>query len=324
MKTKIFTIIAICAVSLISTLRAAENGAGHYITGLYNDFSGPPATAPGFYFANYFLDYHDGTANVNKELPIGGVLAGGVTANMQVTAPIVMYAFPVILDSVILSTGIGIPIVWARVEVSATFDLTRLQISGAKSQSAFGLGDIQILPIMAAWTNGDFKLGGIMNVWAPTGRYEAGQLANPGLGYWTFTPMVMFSWLSTKIGTEFTIFGGVDFNTENQTTDYRSGDIGHLDATLAQHLPLFGGVIGVGGSASYIQQFTGDSGSGARLGSFKLQSVSVGPTVSYVHPIGKTTLIVDCTWLPQVQTQNTTKAVISGPKSRWHFNDGRK
>ena len=307
MKVKILIIISLCVVPLAFTLRAEEWGQGHYISGLFNDFSGMPPTAPGYYFGNYFLDYRDGTVNANKELPIGGVLAAGVTANMQVNAPLAIYAYPLCLGDVTLSSGIGLPIVWADVEATATFSRARVQLTGAKSQSAFGFGDMQIMPIMAGWTNGDFKLGGIMNVWAPTGGYEAGRLANTGLGYWTFTPMVAFSWLSTKIGTEFTIFSGVDFNTENHATDYRSGDVFHVDATLAQHLPLFGGIIGAGVAASYLQQFTGDSGSGAKLGDFKAQYVTVGPTVSYVHPIGKCTLVASASWLPQVHTENTTK-----------------
>jgi hypothetical protein len=38
--------------------------------------------------------------------------------------------------------------------------------------------------------------------------------------------------------------------------------------TLAQHIPLGKGFIGVGANAFYLQQTTGDSGGGARLGSF--------------------------------------------------------
>jgi hypothetical protein len=119
--------------------------------------------------------------------------------------------------------------------------------------------------------------------------------------------MLTLGWLSTKIGTELSIFTAVDFNTENTQADYQSGDIFHVDATLAQHLPLAGGIIGVGATAFYLRQITGDSGSGARLGSFEAESYGVGPTISYVHPIGKSTLVVDASWLPQLHNQNTTK-----------------
>lgn len=76
---------------------------------------------------------------------------------------------------------------------------------------------------------------------------------------------------------------------------------------MAQHLPLFGGFAGAGAIAFYLKQITGDSGSAANLHSFEALSYGVVPTISYVHPIGKSTLIVDGSWLPQTYTQNTTK-----------------
>jgi hypothetical protein len=111
----------------------------------------------------------------------------------------------------------------------------------------------------------------------------------------------------SKIGTEFSAFAGVEFNTKNDAIDYQSGDIFHVDATLAQHLPLFGGFVGAGATAFYLKQISGDGGSGAKLGSSKAESYGVGPTVSYVHPIGKSTLVVDGSWLPQLHNDNTTK-----------------
>lgn len=291
---------------LTAKLLAEEGGTGHYAPGTYLDFCGVPPSSPGFYAGNYFVDYGNGEASASKRLPLGGDLAAGVTANVQADAPFILYAYPS-LGNITLSSGIFPSWMWEDIKVTASYDRNGVQISGAKEESVNGFGDIQVTPIQAAWTNGDFTVGGIFNVWAPTGDYESGQLANPGLGYWTFELMPAFSWFSTKIGTEFTIFPAIDFNTINNSTDYRSGDIFHVDATLAQHLPLFGGIIGAGASVSYLQQITGDSGSGARLGSFEAQSVSVGPTVSYVHKIGKSMLIVDGSWLPQVQTKNTTQ-----------------
>ena len=99
----------------------------------------------------------------------------------------------------------------------------------------------------------------------------------------------------------------MDFNTENTDVNYQSGDIWHVDGTVAQHLPLFGGLAGLGATAFYLKQITGDSGSGAILGSYEAESYGVGPTVSYMHPIGKSTLIVDASWLPQTHSVNTTK-----------------
>jgi hypothetical protein len=307
MKNKILYLITACALAFVSITRAEEGGMGHYVPGEYLDFCGMPPSEPGLYAANYFVDYGNGTIGAGKELPLGGDLAAGAKVNLNAEIPVALVAYPLNLPDIILSSGIGVPWVWAKVDVTAIYNRNQFQISGAKQQTASGVGDIQVMPIMGVWTNGDFKIGGMLNVWAPSGNYDAGQLANPGLGYWTMEPMLAFSWLSTKFGTEFTIFPAVDFNSMNNYTSYQSGDIFHVDATLAQHLPLLDGIIGAGVSVDYLDQITGDSGSGARLGDFEAQSVSVGPTVSYVHPLGKTTLIVDGSWLPQVHTVNTPK-----------------
>ena len=103
---------------------------------------------------------------------------------------------------------------------------------------------------------------------APTGDYQKGQLANPGKNHWMFDPLLGVSYLSHKTGTEFTMFGGFAISTINPDTDYRNGDVIHLEATLQQFLPLRKEtLLGSGANGFYYQQVTGDSGSGAVLGS---------------------------------------------------------
>jgi hypothetical protein len=77
-----------------------------------------------------------------------------------------------------------------------------------------------------------------------------------------------------------------------------TGDIFHIDFTLAQHLPLLGGVVGVGANGYWYKQFTGDRGSGAALGGFLAEQIGVGPVVSYIRKMGKTDLAIDVKWLP--------------------------
>lgn len=299
--------LATCLLAVSWSVRAAEGGSTAYTPGSYCDFTGMPPTQPGFYIGNYFLDYGNGESSATRRLPLGGILAAGVNINSQSESPYVIYAYPFSLYDITFSSGIAPSYVWMEVKATATFDRNGNPISGSTDQSASGMGDLELTPIMAAWTNGDFTVGGLFNVFAPTGDFSTGSLASPGLGYWTFEPMLAFSWFSSKFGTEFTVFTAVDFNTENTTTDYQSGDVFHVDATLAQHVPLFGGTAGAGASAFYLKQFTGDSGAGARLGSFETETVGVGPTVSYMRSIGKTELTIDGSWLPQLKAVNTTK-----------------
>lgn len=303
MKTKIILSLIISASFLTRSSFAEQNGSGHYVSGTFLDFSSTVPTKPGWAFGNFLIDYNDGTFNGSKGLPFGGQVALNVKVNMQAEVPVVMYAYPLDFLGGTMASGVAVPLVSVNVKANVT-DGSRLIY---KDQSTSGLGDIQLMPLMAGWTNGDCKYDFIMNVYAPTGDYDKNQLANAGLNYWTFTPMVAFSWLSSKIGTEFSLFTGVDFNTENTDVDYQSGNIFHVDSTLAQHLPLFGGIAGAGVSAFYLKQFTGDSGSGAKLGGFEAESYGVGPTISYVHKVGKSDLVFDAAWLPQLHTEKTTK-----------------
>jgi hypothetical protein len=100
---------------------------------------------------------------------------------------------------------------------------------------------------------------------------------------------------------------GYDINTENIETDYHSGQVFHIDATLAQHLPLGKGFVGIGLNAFYLQQTTVDSGSGARQGSFEEMTTGVGPVLSYAAQFGKTSFAAELKWLPQIDAQKTLK-----------------
>jgi hypothetical protein len=144
-------------------------------------------------------------------------------------------------------------------------------------------------------------------IYAPTGEFQKDRLANQGLGYWTFEPGVLISYLGQKNGFEFSTYIGYDINTENTETDYHSGQQFHVDATVAQHLPLGPGFIGIGANAFYLQQTTGDSSSGARLGSFEEMTAGIGPVLSYAGQIGKTSFAAEQKWLPQIDAQETLK-----------------
>jgi hypothetical protein len=73
---------------------------------------------------------------------------------------------------------------------------------------------------------------------------------------------------------------------------------------------LCGGFIGVGFNAFYYQQITGDSGSGARLGSFEGRTVGIGPVVSYATKVLNRDLVTEVKWLPELETEHRLKGDI--------------
>jgi len=306
-KTKVLLASLAGALAVASSVRAEHGGAGHYISGMFSDFSTTTPSAEGWSFLNFALVYDNARAGGERGLPFGGSIAANIKVQQYAEVPAVLYAPPFQLLGGQPSVGVALPYIW--VQVRALGDITTRQgdRSAGRTDWASGFGDMIILPFNLGWTNGDFKYGTAPLIDAPTGDYDKTKLANPGLGYWTFTPMAYVSWLSTKIGTEFSVFSGVDFNTKNDSADYQSGDIFHIDATVAQHLPLAGGFAGVGATAFYLKQFTGDSGGGAVLGAFEAESFGVGPVFSYARKFGNTAAVLDVSWLPQLHAENTTK-----------------
>ncbi len=304
MKQNICLASITCAMALAATCRAEQGGSAHYMPGetasFIDAFPGDPG---GLAVLDYFT-YYDANAPIRQQLPLGGFLTAGIDATVYANTIAAIYQTPWQVLGGGFAFGAAVPYVWLDVKAQAQ----RIRRDGSlgpvfnESDSANGIGDVTLIPFMLGWTNlaPDLKLDTRLSIYAPTGEYDQGQLANVGKNYWTFEPGIMASWLSSKIGTEVSLYTGVDFNTENTAANYTSGTSLHLDMTVAQHLPLLGGFIGVGANGFYYQQLSGDSGSGALLGSFKGMTTGVGPVLSYVRQVGKSQFMAELKWLPEL------------------------
>jgi hypothetical protein len=298
MKSKILFTFALTASLLSPVVRAEEAGSGHYLPGATASFIDALPGREAFAYVNAFT-YYNGSASGSRQLNLGGQVVANIDGTVYADTSILLYQTPWKILGGQYAAAVAIPYVWMEVEGNVQVG----PITGNRRDTANGIGDLQILPVMLGWTNGDLKFGTTFGLYAPTGDYERGQLANLGKNYWTFEPGVSVSWLSSKIGTEVSLFAGYEVSTKNDTTDYQSGEVFHLDATVAQHLPLFGGFVGVGANAFYYQQVSGDRGSGAKLGDFEGRTIGVGPVLSYTTKIGrnkKTDLVAELKWLPEL------------------------
>lgn len=306
MKSNLLLASITCSLALAAGTRAEEGGGAHYMPGgvasFIDAFPGKPgAIAPLGYFT-----YYDGSAAADQTLPLGGLLTAGLEATVYAGTAGVIYQVPWEVARGGVAFGAVVPYVSLEVEGRAQ----RIRPDGTlgpvfeASDSANGIGDMTLIPFILGWTNilPDLKVDTRLTIYAPTGEFEAGRLANVGKNYWTFEPGVMASWISSKFGTEVSLYTGVDFNTENGDTDYQSGTSLHLDGTLAQHLPLLGGIVGVGANGFYYVQITGDSGAGARLGDFRGHTAGVGPVLSYMRKVGRADLVTEIKWLPELDT----------------------
>jgi hypothetical protein len=306
MKQRILLSSITCALALATTARAEQAGSAHYMPGAAASFIDAfPGKPGGLAVLNYFT-YYDAGASANRPLPIGGFLAANVDATVYADTLAAIYQTPWNVLGGGYAFGVAVPYVWMEVKGQAQ----RINPDGSLGpvtsvrDTANGIGDLTLIPFMLGWTNiaPDLKVDARLSIYAPTGDYEQGRLANVGKNYWTFEPGLMASWLSSKIGTEVSLYAGVDFNTENEDMDYTSGTSLHLDLTVAQHLPLLGGFVGIGANGFYYEQLTGDSGADALLGDFKGMTCGIGPVLSYIRPLnqGKTQLLAEVKWLPEL------------------------
>lgn len=283
--------------------QAEEGGSGHYAPGASASFIDALPGKPGLAVANFF-SFYDASSEISR---VGGLVTAGLDATAYADTLVALYQTPLKLLGGYYAIGMAVPYVW--LEVKGEVQLTKPgvgTIKFTKRDTANGFGDITVYPFMLGWTGlgGDLKYDVRLGIYVPTGDYKNGDLANLGKNYWTFEPAGSVSYISRKIGLELSAFASVDFNTKNNDTEYRTGDQFHLDVTVAEHLPLFGGLIGVGANGFYYQQINGDSGSGAVLGDFKGRTSGIGPVLSYVTKVWKKDLVAEIKWLPEIHTKN--------------------
>jgi len=306
-KLKSMTLGALVSIAILVPLsaHAEEGGSGHYMPGGAASFIDTLPGKPGLAIANYFV-FYDASAGVSRQLPFGGLITAGLDATAYADTVMALYQTPLKLLGGYYAVAVAVPYVWMKVKGQVTGPLGNTITVRDKAN---GIGDITLYPFMLGWTglNGDLKYDVRLGIYAPTGDYDKGKLANVGKNYWTFEPAVSLSYISSKIGLELSAFAGMDFNTKNHKTDYRTGAQFHLDFTVAEHLPLFGGIIGIGANGFYYQQITGDSGSGAVLGDFKGRTVGIGPVLSFITKIWKKDLVAEVKWLPEIEVKNRLK-----------------
>jgi hypothetical protein len=285
--------------------RAEEGATGHYLPGTTADFIDmlPDRDGFNFVYANAFTYYH-GSAGASRELEFGGEVTANAKATVYAETSLLLLQTPWKLLGGQYGAAIVVPYWWMEVKGNVALNTRFTSFGPQVKDTSNGFSDIEVFPLMFGWKYGDFKWESRFGIYAPSGGFTAGQLANVGKNYWTFEPVLAASFLSTKIGLELTGFAGLDFNTENGATDYQTGNQFHLDLTAAQHLPLFGGIGGVGANGFFYQQWTGDSGGGARLGGFEGMTTGVGPVVSYAYRLGKFDLAAEVKWLPEIDVTN--------------------
>jgi hypothetical protein len=300
---------------------AEEGGSGHYLPGAMASFIDGVPLHETFLMRLNVVNY-DGSVGANVRVPIGGLTTLGADAKSSGYGLTMLWR-PAVDPGEKWSYAMSATIPVVTMDVSAKVLVTAPgggQIAVRRSDRQSGLGDIVLIPVMLNYNvDPDFNVNFRMTAYAPTGDYETGRLANTGKNFWTAEPTLALMYLGQKNGREASLFIGADFNEENPDTNYKSGTQFHVDGTLAQHFPAFGGFASVGVSAYYYKQLTADGGNGATLGDFEGKTVGIGPVVAYASKIHTHDVVAELKWLHETDTEKRLEGDIVWFKAVFKF-----
>jgi hypothetical protein len=280
-------LVAIFTAASAPHARAAE--LGHYAPALprVRDFVLP---APGIYYLQYHLYYTSDTLKDKNGDSIDSVDVGGLELDVDtdvesfMIVPTLVYASDFRILGGRYAALISQP--FGNTSFQAGLESTTLPGFGLEiDESSWGLGDTYIRPLWLGWNLGRFDVGAAYGIYAPTGKWDADEADNVGLGMWTheFMANVAF-YLDEQKGTALTLAGVYEIHRNKDGVDITPGSHLSINAGISQYLPLGSkwlAELGLAGIAQW--QVTEDSGSDARNKDVKDQVYMVGPELGLVY-----------------------------------------
>ena len=289
-------ILAVSCVVFVFGTRdtvAAEGGYSNYIPGTYGDFGMALAPSEKWTLRNdiYFYD-----ASTSRSVRSGN-LEVGTELDFLMNFTTLVYKPELELFGAQFAAGVFIPLVDVELDTSLSIGDTLV----SASDSATGLGDIVLIPLLLYWNSGNIHTSVAQFIVTPTGDYDVDNLINNGLNYWSFDTNFALTYLNPETGRDFSFNIGHIYNTKNDDTNYQTGRELHLDVAFNQFLSE---TFAVGIQGFYLKQITGDSGSGALLGDFKAEEAGVGPALLWSTQIGDQGVSFIAKWLHEFHAEN--------------------
>jgi len=289
---RLLFLISMYSLIFSSQLFAAEGGLSNYIPAFYGDMALAVEPPDGFSLRNDVF-YFSGDIG-------GSTRANSVEANADVT---LVYNYLTLLYKP-ESKVLGAPVAFAVTQATGKVDIDAdLRVGNTKigvSDDHTGLGDTTLSAFMY-WNKENFHFSLNNYLVTPTGDYDQNDLANTGLNYWTYEVDFATTYLNEETGQDYSVIAGYSYNTENQDTDYQSGDEIHLDYVLNQ---FFSESFALGINGYFYKQIGSDSGPGSKLGSFKGESAGIGPAIYYSRKIADKDVYFIGKWVHDYHTEN--------------------
>lgn len=294
-----------CAMS--GSTQATEAGASLYAPGLHGPGAGivPP---PGFYFENDFYSY-SGRLSAATRTQIGGAVLANVKVQARADFMTPTWVTPLEIFGGNLGFALTLPVGDPRVSAGALIAAPRLgRAFGVKMRdSGFFFGD-PVVSSFVGWHAGNFHWQVAASVNIPSGTYDPNRLSNLSFNRFIGDVYLAATWLDPKIGLDISGTVGFEINGKNNDTDYKSGNAFHADLAISQY---FSKEFSVGALFSHYQQISGDSGSGASLGSYKGRTTAVGGTIAYSFNVASTPVTARLKVLREVSVENRPQGTIA-------------
>lgn len=277
--------LSAAAMSGAPPAQAAEFGTGPWLRGYTDIFSGVVPPVPGVYVRTDVYTYQ-GSA---ETMIFNGRVGFEVEQDLKATVLGMSYVTPwkilggtyavaaaPTMVSMDLDVGLEIPaFTGPRGRSFGPFDID-------VGDTNLAIGDTAFTPILLGWNSGKFNWNTALYFLAPTGDYDKRQLANTSLNHWAMMPMVGGTYFDPSTGWQASGVAIYTMSWENPTTQYETGDVLNLEGSVTKNF----GALGLGAVAYGMIQVTGDSGAGARLGSFKSEVYGAGPILTYTLGYG--------------------------------------
>lgn len=215
---------------------------GHYMPGVASirDFVMP--SEAGFYYVQYNLYYSTDTYKDRNGNSVDSITIGPATLNVEanIDAIGIQPTLIWVSDWKILGASYGafagIPIASTSVQASLS---TETRFGRSIDDNQWGLGDIYVKPIWLGWNTKHFGITLGYGLYAPTGKYDDGDVDNTGLGFWTHEFQGGMTWYPWEHqGTALMLNGTYEIHHEKEGADITPGDRFSLDWGISQYLPL--------------------------------------------------------------------------------------
>ena len=294
-RARLVSLLCPFALGLITgtDAQAFESAMSLYPKGFAGFMSGFIPPQPGLFIVNPYYYAFDGSAGASVR---DGRIELGVDIAMDAVFIQGVYTTGWKLFGGNYSIGGAVAYTWADLSAAVNTPLGTANVSLNNN----GVADSLIMPLNLSWHTGNWHMNAGMSFYVPTGAYSTDGLSI-GRNMWAVIPTFAVTWYDMPTGWDLSGAFALIIPGENKATDYQSGVVFQLDWAIGKHF----GEWEIGIAGNIVEQITDDSGAGAQLGAFRMESFGIGPAVSYTAMIGPAPLTFSAKWQPDISATNT-------------------